>query len=184
MDKDTVEITLTRAGGGRHREGRVQKIVKRGTARVVGLFQMNPGKNYGFVLPDNQKLFHDIFIPAERSMGAVDGHKVVAELTFYGDEKRKPEGKIVEILGHVNDPGTDILSIVKAYDLPAEFPEKVLNQAARVAKPVSGADMAGRQRSGRRGIPCERRRSLHPGRAYRRRGKLCTGEQRSGPGGL
>ena len=145
MDKDTVEITLTRAGGGRHREGRVQKIVKRGTARVVGLFQMNPGKNYGFVLPDNQKLFHDIFIPAERSMGAVDGHKVVAELTFYGDEKRKPEGKIVEILGHVNDPGTDILSIVKAYDLPAEFPEKVLNQAARVAKPVSGADMAGRK---------------------------------------
>ena len=59
-------------------KGRVQKIVKRGTARVVGLFQMNPGKNYGFVLPDNQKLFHDIFIPAERSMGAVDGHKVVA----------------------------------------------------------------------------------------------------------
>ncbi len=145
MDKDTVEIILTRAGSGRHREGRVRKIVKRGTARVVGLFQMNPGKNYGFVLPDNQKLFHDIFIPAERSMGAADGHKVVAELTFYGDGKKKPEGKIVEILGHVNDPGTDILSIVKAYDLPAEFPEKVLNQAVRVAKPVSPADMAGRK---------------------------------------
>ena len=115
----------------------MQKIVKRGTARVVGLFQMNAGKNYGFVLPDNQKLFHDIFIPAERSMGAVDGHKVVAELTFYGDEKEEAGRKDRRDLGHVNDPGTDILSIVKAYDLPAEFPEKVLNQAARVAKPVS-----------------------------------------------
>ena len=78
-------------------------------------------------------------------MGAVSGHKVVAELTSYGERGRKPEGKIVEIIGHVNDPGTDILSIVKGYDLPMEFPEKVLNQAARVAKPVSEADMNGRK---------------------------------------
>ena len=98
------------------------------------------------MIPDNQKIGMDVFIPIERSMGAVSGHKVVAELTSYGERGRKPEGKIVEIIGHVNDPGTDILSIVKGYDLPMEFPEKVLNQAARVAKPVrQGGSWNGRK---------------------------------------
>ena len=69
---------------------------------------------------------------------------MVVELTKYGGDNRKPEGKVIEIIGHVNDPGTDIMSIVKGYDLPTGFPEKVLNQAERVAKDVSTADMAGR----------------------------------------
>ena len=81
----------------------------------------------------------------ERSKGAVTGHKVVAQITDYGDTKHKPEGKIIEILGHVNDPGVDILSIVKGFALPTEFPERVLNQAERVAKEVSEADRAGRK---------------------------------------
>ncbi|MFR5117958.1 MAG: RNB domain-containing ribonuclease [Eubacterium sp.] len=72
------------------------------------------------------------------------GHKVVVELTSYGGSGKKPEGKVIEILGHENDPGTDILSLVRAYGLPMEFPEKVLNQAERVAKDVTSADMAGR----------------------------------------
>ena len=80
----------------------------------------------------------------ERSKGAVTGHKVVVELTSYGGNGKKPEGKVIEILGHENDPGTDILSLVRAYGLPVEFPEKVLNQAERVAKDVTSADMAGR----------------------------------------
>ena len=78
-------------------------------------------------------------------MGAVDRHKVVAELTSYGGDGRKPEGKIVEILGHVYDPGVDILSIVKNYDLPVEFPEKVMNQAQRTPDEVSEADRYGRK---------------------------------------
>lgn len=72
------------------------------------------------------------------------GHKVVVELTSYGGEKKKPEGKVVEIIGHVNDPGTDIMSIVKGYDLPVEFPEKVMNQAERAGDEIIPADMAGR----------------------------------------
>ena len=84
-------------------------------------------------------------MPEERAKGAVDGHKVVVELTSYGSDNAKPEGKIVEILGHVNDPGVDIMSIVKSYDLPVEFPEKVMNQAERVPEEVSDADMAGRK---------------------------------------
>ena len=97
------------------------------------------------MIPDNEKLNTDIFIPVERSKGAVTGHKVVAQITDYGDTKHKPEGKIIEILGHVNDPGVDILSIVKGFALPTEFPERVLNQAERVAKEVSEADRAGRK---------------------------------------
>lgn len=145
LDGDEVEITITKEPKGRSREGKIVRIVERGTTKIVGLFQIRNGKNYGFVLPDNQKIVKDIFVPIEKSKGAVNGHKVVVELTSYGGEGMKPEGKIVEIIGHVNDPGTDIMSIVKGYHLPVEFSEKVLNQAERVSKPVSEADMAGRK---------------------------------------
>ena len=143
MQGDEVEVAITKAPAGRRREGKILKIVNRGTQRLVGYYQSR--KNFGFVVPDNERILQDIFVPAEQSKGAVTGHKVVVELTSYGGEGKKPEGRIVEILGHANDPGVDILSIVKAYDLPSEFPEKVLNQAERVAKPVTGADMAGRK---------------------------------------
>lgn len=139
---DQVEVTIKSAPDGKRREGKVVRILSHGTTRLVGYFQKN--KNFGFVVPDNQRFIKDVFVPLERSKGAVTGHKVVVELTKYGGDNKKPEGKIVEIIGHVNDPGTDIMSIVKGYDLPIEFPEKMLNQAERVAKDVSTADMAGR----------------------------------------
>lgn len=139
---DTVEVALLPGRGGKRQEAEVIKVLERGMETIVGTFQKS--KNFGFVVPDNLKLSSDIFIPAERSKGAVDGHKVVVELTDYGSDNRSPEGKVIEILGHSNDPGVDILSIVKGYDLPLEFPEKVMNQAARTPDEVSEADMAGR----------------------------------------
>lgn len=144
MHGDLVQIVLApgKAAAGKRREGTVVKVLQRGTTRVVGTFQKS--RNFGFVIPDNIKLGQDVFIPAEHSRGAVDGHKVVVEITDYGSKTRKPEGKVVEIIGHINDPGTDIMSIVKGYDLPVEFPQKVLKQAETVGKPVSTADMAGR----------------------------------------
>ena len=142
---DTVEILLTASPEGKRKEGKIVKITERGTAKIVGLYQVAKGKHYGFVIPDNQRFLQDIFVPEERAKGAVDGHKVVVELTPYGSDNAKLEGKIVEILGHVNDPGVDIMSIVKSYDLPVEFPEKVMNQAERVPEEVSDADMAGRK---------------------------------------
>lgn len=142
---DTVEILLTASPEGKRKEGKIVKIAERGTAKIVGLYQVAKGKHYGFAIPDNQRFLQDIFVPEERAKGAVDGHKVVVELTSYGSDNAKPEGKIVEILGHVNDPGVDIMSIVKSYDLPVEFPEKVMNQAERVPEEVSDADMAGRK---------------------------------------
>ena len=140
---DEVEFIITGTPGGRRREGRVVRVLSHSVTHIVGLYEKN--KNYGFVRPDNQRYLTDIYIPEGKSMDAVSGHKVVVELTSYGGEHMKPEGYVVEIIGHINDPGTDILSIVKDYDLPVEFPEKVLNQAVRVGKDVSDADCQGRK---------------------------------------
>ena len=145
FDGDRVEFVIIREPDSRRREGRIVKILSRGIVRVVGIYRKKAKQNYGFVIPDDQKFDQDIFIPDEKSKGAVDGHKVVAELTSYGEEGKKPEGKVIEILGHINDPGVDIMSIVRGYDLPVDFSEKLLNQADRVAKAVSDADMQGRR---------------------------------------
>lgn len=142
LQGDEVEVLLLGNGKGRSREGKIIRITNRGITKLVGLFEKK--KNFGFVLPDNLKFSKDIFIANENSGGAVSGHKVLVELIRFGDERHKPEGRIVEILGHVNDPGTDIVSIIKGFDLPVEFPEKVLNQAERVSASVSEADCAGR----------------------------------------
>lgn len=140
---DTVQVKLLPGQRGKRQEAEVIRIVSHGTTQIVGTFQKS--KNFGFVIPDNMKLSADIFIPLECSKGAVDGHKVVVELTDYGNDHKKPEGKVIEILGHVNDPGVDILSIVKNFGLPLEFEEKVLNQAQRVAADVSEADRQSRE---------------------------------------
>ena len=142
MHQDTVQITVKPGQSGKRREGAVNRIVKRGTDRIVGLYQES--RNFGFVIPDNERYTRDIFVPKEDSGGAVNGHKVLVELVSYGTDRKSPEGKVVEILGHISDPGTDILSIVKGYDLPVEFPEKVMRQAERVPDRISEADMQGR----------------------------------------
>jgi len=142
--KDIVEVALLPGKDGKRQEAQVLKIIARGMTTIVGTFERSR-ENYGFVIPDNTKLAQDVFVPKEYSMGAVSGHKVVVELTDYGTDKHSPQGKVIEILGHVNDPGVDIMSIVRGYELPVEFPEKVMNQAARTAQKVSEADRAGRR---------------------------------------
>lgn len=142
LHMDTVEISVSPVVSGKRKEGEVLSIVERGMKQIVCTYEQS--KNFGFAVPDNPKFGKDIFVPEERSKGAVSGHKVVVEITDYGKNGKNPEGKIIEILGHVNDPGVDILSIVRAYDLPVEFSEKIMHQVENVAKEVSEADMAGR----------------------------------------
>lgn len=142
--KDTVLVDFLPQSSGKRREVRVVEILSRGITQIVGTFQ-KANKGFGFVIPDDAKIPVDVFVPSERSKGAVDGHKVVTQITDYGKNNKSPEGIITEILGHINDPGVDILSVIKGYDLPLEFPEKVINQAERVAKEVSKADTAGRK---------------------------------------
>ena len=142
MHGDTVEVRIRTFRGGKRPEGVVVKILERGITEVVGTFQRR--KNFGFVVCDNQKILQDIYIPLGEINGASDGQKVVAEITSYAERGKKPEGKIKEVLGFLEIPGTDILCIAKEYQLPLGFTEKQINQADRVAKPVSEADMYGR----------------------------------------
>ena len=142
--KDLVQVALLPGKSGKRQEAQVLRVLERGLTHVVGTYEQSRN-NFGFVIPDNGKLPQDVFVPKERSKGAMTGHKVVVEITGYGTDTRSPEGKVVEILGHVNDPGVDIMSIVRGYELPVEFSEKIMNQVERVSQEVSEADRAGRR---------------------------------------
>ena len=139
---DKVQIVVEEEPRGRRAEGAVVRVLERANRHIVGLYQKN--KNFGFVMPDNQKICKDIFVPQGKDRGAVTGHKVVVSVTDYGNEKKKPEGIITEILGHINDPGTDILSLVKAYGLPEEFPQAVMDWVENIPDTVDEKDKAGR----------------------------------------
>lgn len=128
--------------GGRRSEAQVVQILKRGMSVVVGTYDKQDG--FGFVVPDNQKVADDIFIHKKDSLGAMTGHKVVCEITSYAASGKSPEGRIVEILGHVNDPATDILSVVRAYDIPMEYPEKVMDSLSDIPDEVTADDIEGR----------------------------------------
>lgn len=142
--KDIVQVALLGEKTGKRQEAQVLRVIERGITQIVGTYEQSRN-NFGFVIPDNAKLAQDIFVPKERSKGAMSGHKVVVEITGYGTDTKSPEGKVVEILGHINDPGVDIMSIVRGYELPVEFGEKVMNQVERVSQEVTEADMAGRR---------------------------------------
>jgi len=140
---DIVQAEILPGKRGQRTEAKIVKVLERSTTTIVGTFEKEK-KGFGFVIPDNTKLANDIYVRSEDSLGAVDGHKVVVEITSYGDEGHNPEGRITKILGHVNDPGVDILSIVMGFGIPTEFPEKVMNQAAKVHEEISEADCIGR----------------------------------------
>ena len=139
---DRVQIEILEAVTGKRREGRVVNILERGTDTVVGTFAKS--KNFGFVVADNQKFGKDIYIPKDKTKGAVTGHKVVVQIIDYGTKDKNPEGKVIEILGHINDPGVDIMSIVRAYGLPEEFPDGVMHQVEKIPQEIDTADLAGR----------------------------------------
>lgn len=136
MHGDTVEIMILKEDVSTGRaEGAVIRVIEHANDRVVGLYEKH--KTNGFVIPDNTKLGKDIFIPAGRDLGAVKGHKVVVRITDFGNGHKNPEGEIIEILGHLDDPGVDILSIVEAYNLPQKFPEEVEEELRRIPEHVS-----------------------------------------------
>ncbi|BCN30429.1 ribonuclease R [Anaeromicropila herbilytica] len=143
LHKDTVQVRIVNeASDGKRREGEIVAILDRSFNEVVGTFEKS--KNFGFVVPDNLKFNKDIFIPKEHTKGAVSGHKVVVKITNYGGKDKKPEGKVIEILGHINDPGVDIISIIKANNLPTDFPDAVMRQVERTPDEVDGVSRAGR----------------------------------------
>lgn len=139
---DRVAVMIKDEQTGRRKEGAVVSILERGRNEIVGTFEKS--KNFGFVVPDNQKLGSDIFIPKEHTKGAVSGHKVVVKITKYGDAGQSPEGRIVEILGHINDPGVDIMSVVRAYDLPVEYPAEVMRSLDKIPEEIDPEEVKNR----------------------------------------
>lgn len=142
LDKVQVAITDNSGRKGRKREGKVLRVLEHGIVDIVGTYQKS--KKFGFVIPDNGKIAEDLFIACGKEMGAVDGHKVVARIDVYPKKGRNPEGHITEIIGHPSDPGTDILSVIKSYDIPTDFPQEEMSFLKNVPDEVLPEEMAGR----------------------------------------
>lgn len=140
-DRVMAEV-VTPATEDRRAEGKVIKIIKREVTRIVGLFQEN--KSFGFVVSDDKKFNQDIFIPKRFFAGAKNDDKVVCEITVWPQENRKPEGKIVEVLGQKGERGVEIDSIIRAHGLPEEFPKKVIEEANHVAEQDLGDEIGRR----------------------------------------
>ncbi|GIP34256.1 ribonuclease R [Paenibacillus sp. J2TS4] len=144
MNGDTVLVRMSVKGpAGGKLEGEVIKIVHRATTQVVGVYQEHD--SFAFVIPDDRRISRDIFVPKEASMGAVDGQKVVAKLVSYPEGRAAAQGEIIEILGHKNDPGVDILSIIRKFQLPESFGEEVMSEAQAVPDSIREEDLQDRR---------------------------------------
>lgn len=136
MHNDKVIARITKASIDTMRsEGEIIRILKRANEKVVGTFENC--KKYGFVVPDDQRIYQDIFVSREDFGGAKNGYKVVVEITQWPEGRRNPEGRVIEILGHKDDVGTDILSIIRGHNLPEEFPQEVEAQASKIPDEIS-----------------------------------------------
>lgn len=140
---DHVLVRVSSESKGLRREGTIIRILERGTTELVGTYVES--KHFGFVIPDEKKFNGDIFIPKEASKGAVEGHKVVVKITSFPEGRMSAEGEIVQILGHKNDPGVDILSIIHKHGLNHEFSEEVLAETEKIPNEVRPEDLAGRK---------------------------------------
>lgn len=143
MHKDRVLCRIIAEANKNHRaEGEIVQILEKGISEIVGTYE--DVKNFGFVVADDKKIAQDIYIPKGKSKGAVTGHKVVVEIKNWSNEKRNPEGVITEILGHINDPGVDILSIIRQFELPTDFPSEVHKQIENIGLEINPDDTEGR----------------------------------------
>ena len=140
LNGDTVEIKmLTEKAGEKRAEAKIVKVLKRDKETLVGTFQKN--RNFGFVVPDDKKLGTDIFISKNHCKKAKNNDKVVVKITKYPEKGKNAEGEIEEILGNSNQAGIDMLSVIKEFDLPNEFPESVLKEARSISQQITEDDL-------------------------------------------
>lgn len=139
---DFVQVVVVEKQEGKRWEGSILRILQRNCTTVVGTFTRN--EHICFLVPDSEKIGRDIFIPKGKTLGAAPGQKVVAEIVDFGEGNKSPEGQITQILGHPDDPGVDVLSVIKAYGLPEEFPEDVMRQAMESPEQVEPFQIGGR----------------------------------------
>ncbi len=144
MHKDKVLCQILNQKNGKKTEGIVIKIIEKGYNLIVGRYE--PSKNFGFVIPDEKKIYKDIYIPKKYTKGAVSGSKVVVKIIKDATENSKPEGKIIEILGHINDPGIDILSIIRQFELPIDFDDDIYDYIENIPSEVLESEMGKMQK--------------------------------------
>ena len=123
-------------------EGKIKKIIKHEKETVVGTFQES--RNFGFVVPDDKAFGTDIFISKGKFLNAKNNQKVVVKITKYPQKGKNAEGEIIEVLGSIDEAGVDMLSIIKEYDLPAEFPENVIKEAKNYGDKIDEKDIQNR----------------------------------------
>ncbi|MFS0559704.1 ribonuclease R [Terribacillus sp. 179-K 1B1 HS] len=144
MNNDTVLVRIdNQAEDGQRREGQVVRILERAIAEVVGTYEDNG--RFGFLIADDKRIPNDIFIPRGASGGATDGHKVIARITKYPEGRMSAEGEVIQILGHKNDPGIDILSIIYKHGISTEFPPEVLEQAGNTPDTINPDEIENRR---------------------------------------
>ncbi|MGO0063499.1 ribonuclease R [Brevibacillus fluminis] len=143
MHNDIVLARIERQSSGQRLEGQIVRIVERGATELVGTF--SDEEYYAFVIPDDKRIGKDIFIPKSAYHGAADGHKVVVKIVNYPEGRANPEGEVIEILGHKNDPGIDILSIIRKYGLAEVFPADVMAEAEAAPGEISESELKGRR---------------------------------------
>ena len=147
MHNDRVIVRLLHHGtyGYPSSEGEVYKILQRANKTLVGTFESNGNGRHGFVVPDEPRIGKDVFIPSFDSNQVKTGYKVVVEINKWPEHRRNPQGRIIEVLGHKDEAGTDVLSIIRQYKLPEKFPPKVEAAASRIEQTVLEQDIAGRK---------------------------------------
>jgi len=128
---------------GRKREGEVIRVLTRANTQVVGTYKSS--RYFSFVVPDEKRLTMDILIPENERGGAAQGDKVVVEITSWPLPRHNSEGRVIEVLGHKDDPGTDILSIVRKYQLPEEFPPAVMKAAEKISLQIKEEEYSERR---------------------------------------
>lgn len=144
MHGDRVIARLNRnATRERRQEGEIINVIEHVNKTIVGKFDKSD--YFGFVTPDHIRLSGDIFIPKDFINGAQKGQKVVVEITKWPEKNRNAEGKIKEILGNEGEKGVDVMSIIRAYGIPYEFPEEVINEAKSVPEKVLEKDCKNRR---------------------------------------
>ena len=139
---DRVLVKLKKKSTGARQEGIILKVIEHKKDTLVGTFQKN--KNFGFVIPDDKKLCRDIFISKKNFGKARNNHKVLVQITKYPQKGKKTEGKILEVIGNVNEAGIDMLSLIKDYELPYRFPKDVVKEAQKFGDKIDPKDIAGR----------------------------------------
>jgi len=143
LHQDTVKVYTYNKRGSKKLEADVVEVIERAKTEFVGVLQLN--KNFGFVIPDNQKMYADIFISQNKINGAEDGDKVVATITDWPQNSKNPFGKITTVLGKPGDHNTEMHSILLEYGLPYEFPKEVEVEAENLPIEITKEEIAKRR---------------------------------------